>query len=76
MKLKLLKRILIRSMFHKFLVDNQTYLNNFHNDLTNLGFEQIFVVNFNKYSQDFVDDFHVVSIYFFRTASDYSLIKI
>ena len=47
--------------FTAFLIHHvglETYLVNFHNDLNDLGFEQSFVVNFGKSSQQFLDDFH------------------
>jgi hypothetical protein len=47
--------------FTAFLIHNvglETYLVNFHDDLNDLGFEQSFVVNFGKPSQEFLDDFH------------------
>ena len=47
--------------FTAFLIHHvglETYLVNFHNDLNDLGFEQSFVVNFGKPSQEFLDDFH------------------
>ena len=46
---------------HAFLIHNvglETYLVNFHDDLNDLGFEQSFIVNFGKPSQQFLDDFH------------------
>ncbi len=47
--------------FTSFLIHNvgfETYLVNFHDDLNDLGFEQSFVNNFGKSSQEFLDDFH------------------
>ena len=47
--------------FTAFLIHNvgfETYLVNFHDDLNDLGFEQSFVINFGKSSQEFLDDFH------------------
>ena len=47
--------------FTAFIIHNvglETYLVNFHDDLNDLGFEQSFVVNFGKSSQEFLDDFH------------------
>ena len=51
--------------FSAFLIYNvgiESYLVHFYDNLNNLGFEQSFVVNFGKSSQEFLDDFLNLSI--------------
>jgi|TARA_B110000263_G_scaffold222276_1_gene211251 hypothetical protein len=51
--------------FTAFLMYNvgvEIYLVNFHDNLNDLGFEQSFVTNFWKSSQEFLDDFLNLSI--------------